>query len=200
MPIGTMICDLKGDGVNDVFGGGDRSWLDLDGGGGGASSLANWIRNGYSGTLSIHTWLGGQSGVATSIYHAVQDVIDRYPPTYPIVILPVFNGICNENPNDNPVCETLLHDPVPAEEKVIPSSGAAEYFHISGFSAFYLTCVDDGGGANKCPGAKEFIAMNPGMKKLKTIEGYFVKDYPFKLTNPGTGGNELGIYVVSLTK
>lgn len=199
-PTGSMICDINGDGINDAFGGGDRSWLDLNGGGGGASSLRNWIEHGYSGNISIHTWLGGQSGVETSVYHSVQNVIDRYPPTYPVVLLPVFDGICDANPEGKLICETTLHDPIPPEEQVIPSSGAANYFHISGFSAFYLTCVDDGGGANKCPGAKLFLDKNPSLKKLKTIEGYFVKDYPFNLGNPGTGGDDLGIYIISLTK
>jgi hypothetical protein len=175
-----MICDINGDGINEVFGGGDRSWLDLSGGGGGASDLSNWITNGFSGSIGIHTWLGGQTGVATSVYHSINDVINRYPPKFPIVLLPVFDGICDANPNDKPSCETVLHNPVPPEEKVVTSSGAANYFHIAGFSTFYLTCVDDGG-ANKCPGATEFLNLNPGLKNLKTIEGYFVKDYPWMI-------------------
>ncbi len=38
------------------------------------------------------------------------------------------------------------------------------------------------------------------MSSVKTIEGYFVEGYPFDLGNPGTGGDDLGVYVISLTK
>jgi hypothetical protein len=203
-PIGSMDCDLNNDGVNEVFGGGDRSWMDLNGGGGGAADMKNWITNGYNGTLSIHTWLAGQSGVETSVYNTVQDVINRYPPTYPVVLVPVFNGICDQNPNGKPICESNLHNPIPPEEKVIPSGGTqTTYFHIAGFSALYLTCVDSGG-ENKCPGAKAFLSANkknPDVpKKIKSIEGYFISNYPFDLGSPGSGGVDVGIHIVSLTK
>jgi hypothetical protein len=199
-PAGSMICDLNGDGVNEVFGGGDRSWLDLNGGGGGAAEMKNWVINGFSGTLSTHTWLAGQSGVETSVYKAVQEVIDRYPPTYPVVIVPVFNGICDQNPNGKPICETILHNPIPPEENVIPSGGSANtYFHIAGFSAFYITCVDKGG-TNTCPGALAYLAKNTSLNKIKTIEGYFISNYPFDLGDPGSGGVDVGINFVSLTK
>jgi hypothetical protein len=117
-------------------------------------------------------------------------------------MVPVFNGICDGNPEGKPACETTLHDPIPGEEKVVPTGGTSTtYFHIAGFSSFYLTCVDDGGG-NKCPGAKAWLALpgNSGLKNIKTIEGYFVKDYPVDLGNPGTGGVDVGVTIVSLTK
>lgn len=199
-PTGSLVCDLNGDGVNDVLAGGDRSWLDLNGGGGGAADIKSWVLYGYAPGVSIHTWLAGQSGVDTSIYKAVQDVINRYPPTYPVVEVPVFNGICDQNPNTKPGCETILHNPVPAAENVVTSGGASTYyFHIAGFGTLYLTCVDDGG-TNKCPGAKEFLKKNPSLGKIKSIEGYFVSNYPYEAGNSGTGGVDVGQHTVSLTE
>lgn len=201
---GTMVCDLDGDGVDDIMGGGDRSWLDLDGGGGGAADMKNWVLYGFSGNLAIHTWLAGQTGVDTAVYHAVETVIKRYPPTYPVVIIPVFDAICIGNPLEHPdTCIKVIpdHNPIPPAEKVVATSGkSTTYFHISGFAGFYITCVDQGGGS--CPGSKLLGQMNPGMKmnSVKTIEGYFVEGYPFDLGNPGTGGDDLGVYVISLTK
>lgn len=203
MPDGDMNCDINGDGINEVFGGGDRSWLDLDGGGGGASSLKNWILHGYDGTLKVHTWLAGQAGVETSVYKAVQEYMDTHP-TYPVVMVPVFNGICDGNPLSHSECIDAIpgHIPPPGGDIVVTSGGVSNtYFHIAGFSALYITCIDDGGG-NKCPGAKKFLALpgNSKLKNIKLIEGYFISDYPFDLDNPGTGGVDVGIRIVSLTQ
>ena len=46
---GFVDCDLDNDGENDVelLGGGDRSWLDLNGGGGGADELKDWVEGDY---------------------------------------------------------------------------------------------------------------------------------------------------------
>jgi hypothetical protein len=198
-PIGDMNCDLNSDGINEVFGGANRSWLDLDGGGGGAADMKSWITDGFDGTIMTHTWLAGQSGVDTSIYKTTQMYINTHP-TYPVVLVPVFDGICDGNPEGNPICELALHDPVPGEENVVASNGVSNtYYHIAGFSAFYLTCIDDGGG-NKCPGATAFLSLpgNEDLKNIKTIEGYFISGYPFDLDNPGTGGVDVGVRIVSL--
>jgi hypothetical protein len=202
MPDGDLNCDINGDGTDEVFGGGDRSWLDLDGEGGGAADLKNWIIDGYDGVLHIHTWLAGQAGVADSVYKAVQTYVNEHP-AYPVVLVPVFNALCDGNPLDNPSCITVIpaHDPIPSEETIVTSGGTSTtYFHIAGFSALYITCIDDGGG-NKCPGAKAFLALpgNEGLKNIKLIEGYFVDGYPFDLGNPGTGGIDAGVSIISLT-
>lgn len=207
---GLIDCDIDNDGTNDVFGHGDRSWLDLDGGlegpadtddSNGAKALKNWINGIGVPTLAIHTWLGGQTGVATSIFQTVSKLSN------PLVVIPVFNAICDSLPGDNPACYATAHaglDPEPQDNPVKVSPGATSYFHIVGFSAFYITCVDDGGGANKCPGAKAFIAglnidkNNP--PKLKTIEGYFIEGYPFEVGSPGTGGVDAGIHIISLSE
>lgn len=191
---GTINCDINGDGIDDIITGGNKSWLDLNGGGGGASSLVGWVNGENVPLLSIHTWLGGQQGNDVTVYKAVEDL------TNPVVLIPVFNGYCTQNPETMPSCETILHNPVPPEEKVVAVGGNSAYFHIIGISAFYVTCVDDGGNS-KCPGGQAFVAANPSLKNsVKTIEGYFVSNYPFDLGSPGTGGVDVGVHIISLTK
>lgn len=222
-------CDLNWDGINDVLGQGDRSWLDLDGGlpcvtddcltknSNGANALKDWIKGINIPTLAIHTWLGGQTGVATTIFKTVDTEAKGK-----IAYIPVFDGWCAVNPDDDtssPGCIQTVHNAEAAvdpslvgvdHEPIRKSPGAGEYFHIIGYSAFFVTCVDDGGGKNTCPGAVKMIEENtkPGGLwaslgknniKIKSIEGYFVKNYPID-NAPGTGGVDMGLYIVSLSK
>ena len=57
---------MDDDGINDIqlLSGGNRSWLDLDGGGGGG--LADWIEDGFNEVIEPHTWFQGQTGVDES--------------------------------------------------------------------------------------------------------------------------------------
>lgn len=191
---GSINCDINGDGIDDIITGGNKSWLDLNGGGGGASQLKNWVNGIGVPEITIHSWLGGQQGNDTTVYKAVEGL------TNPLVLIPVFNGYCTQNPDAMPICELTLHDPIPPEEKVIAVGGNSAYFHIIGISAFYVTCVDDGG-AEKCPGGKAFVAANPALKNsVKTIEGYFVSNPPIDSGGSGTGGVDVGVHIISLTK
>lgn len=209
---GKIDCDINNDQVNDVLGHGDRSWLDLDGGltsaeadtSNGAKALKNWIMGIRVPTLATHTWLGGQSGVATSIFKTVNDYAKGK-----VALVPVYNQLCDTNPDYKQACKDAAHNgitPVPTDYPVKPSPGADYYFHIVGFSAFYITCVDDGNGKNVCPGAKQLIQdnVNEGIwdknKKIKSIEGYFIDNYPFDIGNPGTGGVDVGVHIVSLSE
>jgi hypothetical protein len=209
LPAGTVDCDLDDDGVNDVFGHGDRSWLDLDGGldstewkdVNGARALRDWVKGVNVPTTAIHTWLGGQTGVVTKIFQDVDDYV-----VGEVAVIPVFNAICDRYPDD--ACKAIAHagedDPKPTDYPVKVSAGANSYFHIIGFSAIYVTCVDDGSGSNTCPGARKFIDDNIaklGWKpntKLKSLEGYFVENYPFSTGEIGNGSASVGIRIVSL--
>jgi hypothetical protein len=209
LPAGTVDCDLDDDGVNDVFGHGDRSWLDLDGGldstewkdVNGARALRDWVKGVNVPTTAIHTWLGGQTGVVTKIFQDVDDYV-----VGEVAVIPVFNAICDRYPDD--ACKAIAHagedDPKPTDYPVKVSAGANSYFHIIGFSAIYVTCVDDGSGSNTCPGARKFIDDNIaklGWKpntKLKSLEGYFVENYPFSAGEIGNGSASVGIRIVSL--
>lgn len=199
-PGGTVDCDLNNDGVNDIGLDGDRSWLDLSGAGGGANDLKTWIRYGYSDPIHMHTWIPEQSGVDTSIFMAVNDYqVGR------VVLVPVFNAICEGDPMSpaNQNCLTTAHVEVPLDpgdvDTIVYTSGTStKYFHIVGFANFYITCVDAGSGKG-CPGHDAAVAAKIIDKNRKSIEGYFVSGYPIQGL-AGTGGVDVGVYVVSLTK
>lgn len=193
---GSINCDINGDGIDDVITGGAKSWLDLNGGGGGAAQLKDWVNGNNVPEIAVHYWLGGQQGNDTTVYKAVEGL------TNPLVLIPVFNGYCTTNPDAMPSCELTIHDPVPSEEKVIAVGGSSAYFHIAGISAFYVTCVDDGG-KGKCPGSQAFLNLpqNAALKNsVKTIEGYFVSNPPIDSGSSGTGGVDVGVHIISLTK
>ncbi|MRS05019.1 hypothetical protein EG832_17660, partial [bacterium] len=118
IPLTALIdCDLNNDGVNDVLAQGDRSWLDLDGGlddasdnattSNGANALKAWIKGIGVPKLAIHTWLGGQSGVATTIYKTIDtEVVQQYR----VSMIPVFDFNCPVNPDGMPSCIKDVHD------------------------------------------------------------------------------------------
>lgn len=225
IPQGYLDCDLDNDLVNDILGNqGDRGWLDLDGSlenardddtGNGAKTLRNWIHGIGVPTLATHTWLGGQTGVAASIFKAVNDVKGE------VALVPIFDALCDVNPEDKLSCIEDVHTMegyTGADVRPVKTSpGAQNYFHIIRFSAFYIACVDEGGGANKCPGAKQFICDNikagvwddknatcdannkitKNNSWIKSIEGYFIKDY-VSVGNPGTGDYDVDPLIISL--
>ncbi len=193
---GVIECDLDGDGEIDVLGGGDRSWLDLDGGGGGANELRDWIRNGFSPELTTHTWVPGQRGTANSIFQAAATRIGD------IVVLPIFDMFCTGDMSGSD-CATRVHTGDP-NDTIVPMTGASTNVHIISFSGFGITCVKAPGVAGSCPGWQRFQTLNSSNPQInpsfKSIEGYFIHGFV-----PGVGGGEPGIpdggvYVLLLTK
>lgn len=184
-PEGTLDCDYDDDGVNDLLAGGDRSWLDLDGGGGGSSELVDWINGGFDGTTKIHTWYGGQSGVANDVFQAAAGRVGDY------VLFPVFDAYCDQ-PGALPEvsCPDLYH-PI---DTTVPSGGASTlYYHVISFANFYITCVD-APPYGPCPGHEAAgLPVN-----VKTIEGYFVKKIPPGLSGKPGGGKDAGAYTLYL--
>ncbi len=199
LPAGTLDCDLDNDNINDVMAGGNRSWLDLSGGGGGAADLKNWIWNGYPFDVYPHTWFSGQTGVENSVFQAVGDIIGS------IVWLPVFDSFCEGDPVID--CPSEVHwglspnPPYVGGRDLITYTGAASqvYYHVIQFSAFRVTCVHAPGVPRTCatPGRDLAIAQNPtwNWNSIKTIEGYFLEDYG------GSGkctGTDVGIHTIYL--
>jgi hypothetical protein len=197
-PDGYMECDLNGDGRIDIIGNGNKGWLDMNGGGGGASEIRNWIQDGYNNVLSPHTWLGGQPGTQASSFKALEDYQIGN-----VVLLPVFNAICSSDPLATQSCQDAAHATFPLSpddtETVVYSAGAASYFHIVGFAQFFVSCVD-APGSGPCPGHDAVVDVGTLKKNDSTIEGYFVSDYPIDYDNVSTGGLDVGIRVVSLTR
>ena len=189
-PVGTINCDIDGDGVPNIAAAGDRSWLLLEEGKG-AAYLSDWIEHGLSTPLNIHTWLAGRSGVATSIFRDVEDYATAtFANPYKFITVPVFNDYCESNPYGEPLCTSKIH----AEDQLV-TNDPNNYFHVIAFAAFYVTCVDDTGSVS-CPAAE--AANLPG--SAKSIEGYFVSGAPVTIGPGGTGSVETGVYIVSLTR
>jgi hypothetical protein len=186
---GILDCDFDDDGDDDLIANGDRSWLDLNGGGGGASELSDWIDNGFSGDLNEHTWLGGQPGVANSVFQTVGDHVGE------IVLVPVFDIICDDYPD--PDCASDIHP----QDTILTSAGGSYYFHVVSFAAFYISCVNAPGvpGPN-CPGHDVAVDLGVIDNNTKTIEGYFVIGVDPNLDSDCEGGLDLGVYTLQLTK
>lgn len=184
-------CDLDGDGDDDVITGGDRSWLDLDGYCGGAC-LQNWLEEGFNGSVQVHYWLPGQAGVNNAVF---QSAATREGD---IVSVPIFDQYCDQNPTN---CDGVeIH----AQDEIIGPSNGSDYFHIIGFAAFYISCVDAPGvtGHSGCPGHDWAVDLDVIDHNDKTIEGYFVTGFIPGLSGGGSsgGGVDTGAYVLLLTK
>ncbi len=184
---GTVDCDIDDDGYDDLIAGGDRSWLDLNGDGAdlgtGSSELVYWIENGYPGTVSIHTWFGGQPGVSTNVFMAVYDIVGEPQ------LLPVYNAVHTGVP------------PIPwdhPDDQVVISSGNTTYYHVISFSIFVPTCVHAKGG-DSCPLYDAFRADGTLDPNDKTIEGYFIEGTLDGLTGKG-GEVYAGAYTIYLTR
>ena len=187
---GFLDCDLDDDGDDDLLANGDRSWLDLDGYGGGSSELIDWIDNGFPGELREHSWRGGQPGVANNVFQAAGDHVGE------IVLIPVFDQICDDYPD--PACADKIHP----EDNILPSAGGNYFFHVIGFAGFYITCVDAPGVPGPgCPGHQVAVDLGVIASNTKTIEGYFIIGFEQELdSDECTGGIDLGIYTLELLK
>jgi hypothetical protein len=216
-PGGILDCDFDDDGMDDYVSASNRGWSDLDGNvdafyscapnSEGEVELRDWIINGYDCPMEIHTWVGDQSGNAAELYATVEDRRLKNP----IVLLPVFDATCPENPDGGTVPGCVWHDPPPHPPGDLVheyNAAGTNYYHIDHFSAFYITCVQKKNG--DCPGATQFYSDNEIFfkgggdditgNKYMAIEGYFLKGYI-----PGTKGNcgtniDTGVFTIYLDK
>jgi hypothetical protein len=185
LPADTLDCDYDDDGLNDLLAGGDRSWLDLDGGGGGSSELVDWINGGFVGEVFYHTWFGGQTGVANDVFQAAAGRVGDY------VLFPVFDQFCDGGPPES-FCPAYYH----VQDTTVLSGGSATlYYHVITFALFYITCVD-APPYGPCPGHD--AAGLPG--NVKTIEGYFVQGYVPGIKGKPSDGVDAGAYTLYLTR
>jgi hypothetical protein len=193
-----MNCDFDGDGENDLISNGDRAWVDLDGGGGGADDLKTWVTDGLNSPLYLPVWVDGQPGVTTAVYHDIDALAGNF------FLIPVFDAICPGDPSDTSTCPVFNNEPI------IEYTPNGFTYRLVTFATFYVTCVDDGN--DGCPGNEylgDYLSTwdpngTSGFKltATKTIEGYFVnKDMSgnFDSDCSGTGIN-FGTYVTRLTR
>lgn len=194
-PANSLDCDWNNDGTNEIFAGGNRSWLDLNGGGGGASELSYWVEHGY-GPVVPHTWFSGQPGTENSVYINVENFVEGK-----VVLLPVFDSYCYVNdPATDPTCVAKYHPGV----DTINYGTNNNYFHVISYAALKITCVVKAGEANNydpnlCSGraAAEFANPDLNWNSIKTIEGYFIKATDPDLTGC-CNGPDLGAHTVYL--
>ena len=186
-PAGPIDCDFDNDGENDLLATGDRSWLNLDGGGNSANEMVGWIEDGFNAELFIHTWFAGNPGVQTNVFQAVEEREGE------LLIMPVFDELCGGAPSAAGPCATEFH---PGQDTVVAGSGPQTYFHVIAFSIFYVSCVDSGG-SDSCPGHDAAVAAGMDHNE-KTIEGYFIEGTLPGLGGGGSQGLNVGAYVVFL--
>jgi hypothetical protein len=193
---GTIDCDFDNDGLNELMAGGDRSWLDLNGGGGGAAELKDWVSGGFVGPLYTHTWLPEESGAVASIFSEAEWMVNKN------VILPVFNKVCNGTPT--------VPDPLPASESaeqcemwpndtIISGGGTSTlYFQVISFAQFHVTCVQSKPGSH-CPGHDLAVSLGSIDNNDRSIEGYFITDSLYGYGDPH-GTIDVGSFVVNLVR
>jgi Flp pilus assembly protein TadG len=194
-------CDFNGDGRAELESGGNRGWLNLDGGSAGASTLSDWIENGLDRKINVHTWLSGVNGNKTSVYSSMETRIGQ------IVWVPVFNMLCDELPKNDPACLAAAHANTPPGlpleagevDTVLTGSPATPLYHVVGLAPFYITCVHKS--KEPCPGFDKAMQVNPSIKEsTNTVEGYFVNPSTLPSDDVGPGGVDLGVYTVSLSR
>jgi hypothetical protein len=187
--VGTITCDLDGDGILDVGGGGDRGWLAL--GANGASDLWKLMINGYTGDTTLPHWFQGEEGAIASVFRVADDNI-----RFHLVLVPVFDAICDGYSRD-----TLPSCPEYTSGESITDDGqgrSGAFMKVAAFAPFVVTCVHTAGEHTLCP-AQEAAGGKAIDPQAKTMEGYFLSGVA------GTGeidpsGFDLGVYVISLTK
>ena len=185
-----VICDIDGDGINDVISMAARGWLSLDDNCS-TKPLIDWI----DGTVTppdigYGYWLSNCAAVNAAVYHAVKELVPRE------FRIPIYNKQC---PNAPPSSQCpLLWEAGDNEDLIINGVGHKSY-RIVGFGLFTITCVNDKI-KDVCP-FRDFIENNEGYpaqsNKVKSMEGYFIEG---TFPSGGGGGVDFGFYVVHLKK
>jgi hypothetical protein len=186
-------CDFNDDGQIDILpiSAGNKSWLDLDGGGGGAADLKDWVENGLDETVAVHTWFTGETGVVGSVYDAIYDHQLGND-----VIIPVFDLLCGDDPRiPEAMCEYHSQDTVVTGCETI-GCRPGDYFHIISFVLFHVECIDQGS-HGPCPANEYLIDLFDLPASATSIEGCFVDGFDAGLGG-GEGEVDLGTYVIYL--
>ena len=195
---GGTICDLDGDGKDDILVGGDRGYLYLD-------DISTHNLKDYIDLSNIsidsHIWLSGKSGKDVAL---INKMVDR---NYSgrVVMIPVYNTLCDDKPSTNPACGTVAHASPPwpsfsGTDNLSEIRNQSPYYHIVAFAPFYISCVSTSG---NCPGyiyADKIINGNSWKDNEPVIEGYFISDYEVSIDPTVPCLYNLGNCTISLSK
>lgn len=201
-PDGNVDCDSDGDGVDDIvlLSGGDRSWLDLNGGGGGAAELMDWIEGDYEDLfVRPHSWVPVQTGVTASVYDTVHDSILGKQ-----VVMPIFDLFCPEGAPPKTGCPPVHTIEIDGVDDRIIGDDPQDYFHIITFSYWVTTCVESASHKN-CPARDvldEYLKTagytGGEINSLQTMEGCFVTGSATGIGGEPGQGIDTGLYVIFL--
>jgi Flp pilus assembly protein TadG len=169
------ICDLDGDGKNDVLVGGDRGYLYLDNVS--THNLKDFLDL-PDLTIKSHIWLSGKSGKDVAL---INKMVDKGFGGQ-VVMIPVYNTLCNDKPSTHPACGTVAHASPPwpvfsGTDDFSAIRNQSPYYHIIAFAPFYISCVSKSG---NCPGyiyADQIINGGSWKNNEPVIEGFFLSDY-----------------------
>jgi len=203
---GPIVCtDMK-----DNASGGNRTWIDLNEVNTSNLNLKKVITDGVDQTMELPAWLNGQTGVVSAVYDGgifgdLELIKDYEDVAARLVVVPVFDRYCASDPENTIGCgETGDH-------YYLVNTNQQSY-RLVGLAPFVVTCVTKSdkcefgdcvpkntgmNTTNKdmCPG---YLATNPD-KTGNAIEGYFVEDVPVDTFTWGTGGVDVGLYLISLS-
>lgn len=196
---GVIPCDLDGDGKKEMQLGGDRGWLYLTAD---TSNIGSWVSaNGPHPDffLQDHKWLSGKNGNVVSVY----DEMIKAGYAGEVVIIPVYNEICDGDPRTDENCVANAHASPPWP----PFSGSDDFsdirntslnYHIITFEPFYITCIDKKG---NCPGLQYAQTLEGGeeLKNLPVIEGIFLRDFELSPDTTTSCNINLGNCIVTLS-
>ena len=195
---GSIPCDLDGDGKMDIITGGNRGWLYLTAS---TNNIDNWLGNpAPSLTVKTHTWLSAKSGNMASMYLKMLD----YNYEGRVVLIPVYNYICDGDPRTNSQCVTAAHAfPWPS----LPAGGdnfseirfKKLNYHIVTYAPFYISCIAKQG-HSECPGFEYAREVSNGQFRSNVgLEGFFLTDVDVS-ADPSVGCDvNLGNCVISLS-
>ena len=196
---GEIPCDLDGDGKKDIQLGGDRGWLYLTAD---TSSIGDWIDDGPRPDLTVesHVWLSGKSGVDTSVY--IKMINSGY--SGEVVLIPVYNVICEGDPRVDASCVDAAHASPPWP----PFIGIDHFdeirntqlnYHILTFQPFYVSCIDKKG---DCPGFRYAQSLPGGdaLTDTPVIEGFFLSNVPISPDDSSGCAIDLGNCQISLSE
>jgi hypothetical protein len=197
---GYVDCDFDNDCSDDIFGTGNRSWLDFTGGGGGANELRRFIRAEDKLEVRVHSWLGGQPGNIDRVYQDVKTYLEGKD-----AIIPIFDMYCDHRPDpDNPDETCVIHptEDLPEVEDWFPDKlegKGDEHFHVNAFAKFHITCVRSSK-SDDCPVINSIIDQFEAPDNILSIEGYFVTGFSPDFGSLTIGGANTETYIVKLTR